>query len=196
MTVQLRILIRRIRSEHEESSEMFHRMYGDYAKSLCFEYVEDRVVQAKVLELGLLKVRKCIHDFDLDGDDAGFVEWIRKKVLSAVIIYLRENLELHSFIDRESKKIPVLADCEVDGIGVPRSTVREFFSLLPSSSKLVLILVKVHGFSAIELAQCFDISIRQAELHQAEVIERMSRFLSGVTVRQSDLVSIDRIWLS
>lgn len=200
MTSQLQMLIKRLRAEHEDGNDMLLQMYGSYAKSLCSTYISTRTDQIKMAKLGLMMAKKHVYDFnpdENDNDGKDFVEWIRKKILSAVVMHLRDCLELHSFIERESEKIPALANSsDSNGIGVSRCTVREFFSSLPSSGKLVLILTKVHGFSALELAHCFCISVRQAQSHQAEVVERIGAFLSKGNVVQSDLITIDRICLS
>ena len=102
MTSQLQMLIKRLRAEHVDGNDMLLQMYGSYAKSLCSTYISTRTDQIKMAKLGLMMAKKHVYDFnpdENDNDGKDFVEWIRKKILSAVVMHLppRERAELQDW---------------------------------------------------------------------------------------------------
>lgn len=192
MSSQLRILVKRLRSEHWEGEEMLQEMYSGYAQNICSFYIGNKQDQIRTAKLGLKKVTRYIRDFDLDSrnTESEFREWLKKKILFAVIGYLRTNLGLLAFMEAESMKLPPLFCNNITEHSNIENEFQHLFALLPSSSKLVLVLTKVYAFTEIDLAQCFEISVKQAKSHQMEMITRINEYILNGASSQSDLIYV------
>lgn len=179
MPGQLQRLIMRLRSGHGDGWDMLQAMYHEYAQGICSLYITDKRECMRLAESGLRLAYKYIHSFDhaQGGADAAFREWLRKKMVSVIVAHLRNGSGILSFVESELAKQLALCRNRQGVFPAMHAAGSQLFSGLPSSAKLVIILTEFHGFTDTELAQCFNISLKQARFHQTEIVNRVNGYL-------------------
>lgn len=172
-------LITKCRLSPEEAQLLLNDYFFDFAKSIIADYCIDPAEQLEVINQGFRKVCKYIHHFNMDSRNLSdnFKDWIRKMMIHAAVGHCRNNFKLSCFLNLDCLEMRSRIKSSVNNGRFSSNNIKAAISQLPASSKIVLNLTTIHGFSEQELAQCLGVSIEIAHSLLFEATRKFNELL-------------------
>ncbi len=153
--------------------EVLYKKYFTTMISMCMRYTDDKEIAMEIVNNGFLRVFKKIDTFSFKGSLEG---WIRKLVYHCLSDYFKKHSKYLQFMVFEERDVKT-SDKILHKIYA--EDILKLVDKLPPTTQKVFRLYAIEGFTHVEIAKQFEISVGTSKWHLSNARQKLKILLEN-----------------